>query len=78
MKNSKTIYLMNYLIRKRRYWLMYAHERLRLNVLVDREIKSKDEISSLEVRLSPVQDSELQNLKEKQDKLQTALDTVLN
>jgi hypothetical protein len=78
MKNSKTIYLMNYLLRKRRYWLMYAHERLRLNVLVDREIKSKDEISSLEVRLSPVQDSELQNLKEKQDKLQTALDTVLN
>ncbi len=69
---------MNYLLRKRRYWLMYAHERLRLNVLVDREIKSKDEISSLEVRLSPVQDSELQNLKEKQDKLQTALDTVLN
>jgi hypothetical protein len=78
MKNSKTIYLMNYLMRKRRYWLMYAHERLRLNVLVDRETKSKDEISSLEGRLSPVQDSELQNLKEKQDKLQTALDTVLN
>lgn len=78
MKNSKTIYLMNYLMRKRRYWLMYAHERLRLNVLVDRETKSKDEISSLEGRLSPVQDSELQNLKEKQDKLQTALDALLN
>ncbi len=40
-------------------------------------MKNKEEIESLDERLVPVQDPEVQNLKEKQEKLQTALNTVL-
>lgn len=56
---------------------MFGYERLRLNVLVNRERKNKGEIESLEGRLVPVQDAEVVNLKEKQEKLQTALNGVL-
>ena len=36
MRNSKALYLVNYLLSKKKYWLTVGFEKLKLNVLINR------------------------------------------
>lgn len=42
IRNSKGVYLANYLLHKRKYWLTFGFEKLKVNVIQNRQEKNKD------------------------------------
>ena len=46
----------NYLVSKRRYWLTYGLEKVKVRAVMNKEQKNNEEIEQLDTKLAPIQD----------------------